>query len=294
MCAGAMLHARIKRVVFGAFDPKTGAAGSVVNLFEQPLLNHQTRVLGGILQEPCAQVLQDFFRTRRIDNAKLHAPLREDALRTPEPRFKDLPDYPWGAHYVHALPALGGWRMHYLDEGPTTAPLTLLCLHSFPGWSYDYHPLLPVWIAAGQRVVVPDLVGFGKSDKPKRAAAHTLALHRQSLLELVVHLDLRNVVLVAQAGDLWGCSLVCAQPARFRGVVLVGTHPVDGPVSANDLCAAGQAPFPDAGHQAALRAYPRLVQEAKHLPLPAWPDEPLSLEMNELTAQAVLAHFAAG
>jgi tRNA(adenine34) deaminase len=65
MCAGALLHARVKRVIYGAPDPKTGAAGSVVNLFEQPSLNHQTTVLGGVLADPCGQLLRNFFAARR-------------------------------------------------------------------------------------------------------------------------------------------------------------------------------------------------------------------------------------
>ena len=86
MCSGAMLHARLARVVFGAADPRTGVAGSVLNLFAQPLLNHQTQVTGGVLADDCAKVLKDFFRPKRMNLD----PVREDALRTPDAAFANL------------------------------------------------------------------------------------------------------------------------------------------------------------------------------------------------------------
>ena len=187
MCSGAMLHARLARVVFGANDAKTGVAGSVLNLFAQPQLNHQTVVQGGVLAQECAALLGVFFAERRKHQraqALAAHPLRDDALRTPEARFADLPGYPWAPHYISDLPALAGLRLHYLDEGPQDAPITWLCLHGNPGWSYLYRHMLPVFAAAGHRVVAPDLIGFGKSDKPKKDAFHTLEGHRQVLLEL--------------------------------------------------------------------------------------------------------------
>src|SRR5512145_331982 len=87
MCSGAMLHARLARVVYGAADPKTGAAGSVFNLFAQPQLNHQTRVEGGVMAQECAALLQAFFQNKRGQSRSASQPLREDALRTPEARF---------------------------------------------------------------------------------------------------------------------------------------------------------------------------------------------------------------
>jgi tRNA(adenine34) deaminase len=131
MCAGAMLHARLDRVVFGAPDPRTGAAGSVLDLFGEPRLNHRTQVHGGVLAGDCGALLRGFFQPRRVNPS----PLRDDALRTPDAAFEHLPDYPWPPHYVSDLPALGGWRLHHLDEGPPDAPLTWLCLHGNPGWS---------------------------------------------------------------------------------------------------------------------------------------------------------------
>ena len=293
MCSGAMLHARLRRVVFGAADPKTGAAGSVVDLFAEPRLNHQTQCEGGVLADECGALLSDFFRQRRQETRGAAQPLREDALRTPEERFAGLPDYPWAPHYVNDLPSLAGLRLHYLDEGPRGAPLTWLCLHGNPAWSYLYRRMIPVLLAGGGRVVAPDLVGFGKSDKPKREAAHSFGWHRQVLLELVERLDLRNIVLVVQDwGGLLGLTLPMDDPARYRGLLVMNTAlgTGDAPLSPGFLawremcaknpnfdvarlfargnpqlsaaeCAAYAAPFPDAGHRAALRAFPALVPD---------------------------------
>ena len=264
MCSGAMLHARLKRVVFGATEPRTGAVGSVINLFAQPQLNHQTTVVGGVLADACGAVLQDFFQQRRsLQRAEAQAqhPLRDDALRTPDARFANLPGYPWAPRYVSDLPALGGLRMHYLDRGGHTHPAdtrqtTWLCLHGSPGWSYQYHTVLAVWLAAGHRVVAPDLLGFGRSDKPKKEAAHSFNWHRQTLLELVERLDLRNVVLVVPPGQggLLGLTLPPAAPDRYRGLLVLDTLQPAG-------TAVYDAPFPDRGHSAALRAFPALLSK---------------------------------
>ena len=301
MCSGAMLHARVQRVVFGAADPKTGVAGSVINLFAQPQLNHHTEVQGGVLAQECAALLGDFFAARRKHQraqALAAHPLREDALRTPEARFADLPGYPWAPHYVSDLPALKGLRLHYLDEGPRAAPTTWLCLHGNPAWSYLYRHMLPVFAAAGHRVVAPDLVGFGKSDKPKKDAFHTFEWHRQVLLELIERLDLRDVVLVVQDwGGILGLTLPMSMPERFAGLLAMNTLLAtgDAPLSQGFLdwralcakkplygvgrllargnpqlsaaeCAAYDAPFPDPGYRAALRAFPQRVPDTPQAP----------------------------
>lgn len=293
MCSGAMLHARLRRVVFGAPDPKTGAAGSVLDVLGDGRINHQTLVTGGVLAEACGQVLADFFRQRREQGRAANHPLREDAVRTPAGRFDGLPDYPWQPNYLSDLPALAGLRLHYLDEGPSEARRTWLCLHGNPAWSYLYRKMIPVFIAAGDRVVAPDLVGFGKSDKPKKDSAHRFGWHRQVLLEFVERLDLRGVVLVVQDwGGLLGLTLPMEAPARYEGLLVMNTTLAtgDAPLSPGFLawremcaknpefdvarlfargnphlspaeCAAYNAPFPDRGHRAALRAFPPMVPQ---------------------------------
>ena len=299
MCSGAMLHARLKRVVFGAADPKTGAAGSVVNLFSEAALNHQTALEGGVLAIECGDMLQDFFRQRRADQkdqSQYNHPLRDDALRTPDAAFTHLPDYPWQPRYLSDLPTLAGLSIHYLDEQSSDAPdtgLTFLCLHGNPAWSYLYRKMIPVFLQAGHRVVAPDLIGFGKSDKPKKESFHRFSKHSQILLEFIERLDLQNVVLVVQDwGGLLGLTLPMEAPERYKGLLVMNTMLATGdeplppgflawrdmcaknpdfdiarlfargnPQMSTAECAAYDAPFPDKGHRAATRAFPAMVPE---------------------------------
>lgn len=253
MCSGAALHARIARVVYGAAEPKTGAAGSVLDLFAEPRLNHHTQILRGVLAAECSALLAGFFQQRRRENqaaARAAHPLRDDALRTRDAAFAGLPGYPWAPHYVSDWPSLQGLRLHYLDEGPRDAPLTWLCLHGGSTWSYMFRHMLPVWLAAGHRVLAPDLIGFGRSDKPKKPGFHTLASHRQILLELMERAQAQRSVLVVDgaAGPL-ALPLALNAPQRLSGAVLLD--------SAAAVGSAYAAPFPDAGHRAALRAFAR-------------------------------------
>ena len=297
MCSGAILHARLQRIVFGAADPKTGTAGSVLDLFAQPRLNHQTTVQGGVLADACRELLQRFFQNRRASQSAQRAaqqmPLRDDAVRTPEARFQDLPGYPWAPRYMNDLPSLQGLRLHYLDEGPLDADVTWLCLHGNPAWSYLYRKMLPVFLAAGHRVVAPDLPGFGKSDKPKKVTAHQFDWHRQVLLEFIEALDLQHIHLVVQDwGGILGLTLPMAAAQRYDALLVMNTnlatgeHPLSpGFLAWREMCAqkplfdvgrlmargnphltaaeceAYNAPFPDAGHRAALRAFPPMVPE---------------------------------
>ena len=303
MCVGAILHARIRRVVYAAKEPKTGAAGSVVNLFETAL-NHQTQIQGATeLEAACAysmpassQLLQKFFSEKRTDQQRVHAmshPLRPDALRTPDACFANLPGYDFSPHYLSDLPSLSGLRMHYLDVGPKDAALTYLCLHGNPAWSYLYRKMIPIFAASGARVIAPDMIGFGRSDKPKKDSFHSFTWHRQCLLEFVERLDLKNVVLVVQDwGGILGLTLPIAAPERYKGLLVMNTTLACGDVPLTDgfkawremcakkpefdvaklfsrgnphmsetECAAYMAPFPDSGHRAATRAFPPMVPE---------------------------------
>jgi tRNA(adenine34) deaminase len=257
MCAGAMLQARLKRVVYGASDPKTGAAGSVLNLFANPRLNHQTQVQAGVLAEECGSLLRAFFKHRRDDQRLSISALREDALRTPEKSFSDLSDFPWQANYVNNLPALAGLRLHYLDEGPRDAALTYLCLHDHKTWGYLFRNQIPVLLAGRNRVVVPDLIGFGKSDKPKKESFHRLDWHLQVLLDFVDQLDLRNMILMVQElNHVLARMVQRARPDRFLDLKVVNLAP-DREVETH----ANQVPFPDQGHRAAQRSFQTILAQ---------------------------------
>ncbi|MBM3387401.1 MAG: tRNA adenosine(34) deaminase TadA, partial [Betaproteobacteria bacterium] len=187
MCSGAMLHARLSRVVFAASDPRTGAAGSVLDLFAQPQLNHQTQISGGVMAQVCGQLLKDFFKPRRVNPA----PLREDALRTPESAFADWPALAGQSATVQDIPALAGLRLHYSDTAPGADGAATLWVHGPQAWSLAWREALLA--APAGRHIVPDLIGFGRSDKPKKDAFHTVAAHAAVLHGLCVHLGLHTV-----------------------------------------------------------------------------------------------------
>ena len=219
-------------------------------------------------------------------------------LSTPDERFAGLPGWPYAPQWF--TPSGGGPRMHHVDEGPRDAPVTALCLHGNPTWSYLYRHMIPVFTGAGLRVVAPDLIGFGRSDKPvddgPDANWHGFDKHRQSLVQLVEGLGLRNILLVVQDwGGLLGLTLPLAWPERITRLLVMNTGLGTGTVtegfrqwrafsnSQHDLAvgklmkrsmpqlseaevAAYDAPFPDARHKAALRAFARLVPDADDAP----------------------------
>jgi haloalkane dehalogenase len=226
-----------------------------------------------------------------------------DRLRTPDACFDDLPDYPFTPHYVD-VPAgdgSGSLRVHYVDEGPTDAHPVLL-LHGEPSWSYLYRHMIPPLIAAGLRCVAPDLVGFGKSDKPLDRNDYTYARHVEWLrAALFESLDLHDITLVCQDwGGLLGLRLVAEHPARFARVVTANTFLPTGDRSPGEaffrwrefsqrvetfptgfivntgcttdlspeVLAAYDAPFPNEASKAGARQFPTLV--------PATPDDPAS------------------
>ena len=260
MCSGAMLHARLKRVVYGAPDPKTGTAGSVLNLFSQKKLNHQSEVLGGVMSEECALLLQSFFQTKRNEQKANASPLREDALRTPDSCFNQLLDYPWPSNYIASLPALAGLRLQYLDVRPLTDfSKVMLCLHGESEWSYGFRKHIASWVEQGYRVIAPDYIGFGKSDKPKREHVHTLNFHIEYLMQLIQYFNLSCVTLAVQGmGGLIGQKLHALDAARFQSIP---PFKIASPIMENltdiERLSLYEAPFPDAGHKAGLRALAR-------------------------------------
>jgi tRNA(adenine34) deaminase len=249
MCAGAMLHARLARVVFGAADKKTGAAGSVLDLFALSQLNHHTRVEGGVSANECGALLQEFFQRRRAEARDSSQPLRDDALRTPETCFAELADGGSAQNHLADLPTQRGWRMHYVDRGPRDATTTVLCLHGPGLWSHQFRNLVAL---SGPRWLAPDLIGFGRSDKPKREAVHTLPWHRDVLLEWLDQVQAGRVLLAPAPGaEALAVLLQEAAPQRVAGILPV-PDAMDGAAAAAWL-----APFPDRGHAAALRAWGR-------------------------------------
>ncbi|MEQ1786118.1 MAG: haloalkane dehalogenase [Acidimicrobiales bacterium] len=216
-----------------------------------------------------------------------------DALRTPDDRFADLPGYAFEPHYVDIPDEDGGTlRVHHIDEGDPDAPVVLL-LHGEPSWSYLYRHMIPVLVDAGLRAIAPDLVGFGRSDKPAVRTDYTYARHVRWLSSHVFDaLDLRDITLVCQDwGGLLGLRLVTAQPDRFAAVVAANTFlptgdgspsdaflawqkfsqevpqmPIGGIVNGGcttdlspEVIAAYDAPFPDETFKEGARQFPLLV-----------------------------------
>ncbi len=216
-----------------------------------------------------------------------------DVLRTPDDRFDDLPGYPFEPHYVDIPDGDGGTlRVHHLDEGDPGAPVVLL-LHGEPSWSYLYRHMIPVLVGAGLRAVAPDLVGFGRSDKPATRTDYTYARHVAWLEAHVIDaLDLRDITLVCQDwGGLLGLRLVAAHPERFAAVVAANTFLPTGDGTPSDaflawqrfsqevpempiglivnggctsdlapeVIAAYDAPFPDESFKEGARQFPLLV-----------------------------------
>lgn len=220
-----------------------------------------------------------------------------EALRTDNHRFAGLPGYPFSPNYLDNLPGYEGLRVHYLDEGPRDADVTFLCLHGQPAWSYLYRKMIPVFAGAGHRVIAPDLLGFGRSDKPVDDAVYSFAFHRGMLCALIEALDLTNIALVCQDwGGILGLTIPPDMPDRFtRLLVMNTTIPVGQPVSEGfarwrefnrsrpdmdiaalfqrsqpdmpaEEAAAYAAPFPDVRYKAGVRRFPELVMTDADMP----------------------------
>ena len=222
--------------------------------------------------------------------------MTDAVLRTPDARFAALPDFPWSPKYLDVK----GIRVARVDEGPADAPVMLL-LHGEPSWSFLYRTMIPPLLEAGFRVVAPDLVGFGRSDKPADRGAYTYAAHVEWMRAVLVDLDLRGVTLFCQDwGGLIGLRLAAEEGHRFARVCAGNTYLPTGdervppafhvwrafarftPVFptgrivksgcvrglAPEARAAYDAPFPSERYKAGARQFPLLV--------PTRPDDPAS------------------
>lgn len=145
-------------------------------------------------------------------------------LRPPDSRFANLPGYAFSPHYLMVDDGEGGQlRVHYLDEGPAAAD-PLLLMHGEPSWSYLYRKMIPILVAAGHRVIAPDLIGFGRSDKPTRREDYSYQRHVGWMQSVLDQLQLERITLVCQDwGGLLGLRLVAAHPERFARVVAANT-----------------------------------------------------------------------
>lgn len=154
-----------------------------------------------------------------------------DYQRTPDSRFENLKDYPFAPNYIHVDDTEGGrLRMHYVDEGSSDGDVVVL-LHGQPAWSYLYRHMIPPLIHAGYRVLAPDLIGFGRSDKPTRLSDYTYARHVGWMSEWLDRLELDVITVFLQDwGSLIGLRLVAAFPEKFSGVVLANGGLPAGPV----------------------------------------------------------------
>ncbi|KPQ20879.1 MAG: putative hydrolases or acyltransferases (alpha/beta hydrolase superfamily) [Porphyrobacter sp. HL-46] len=247
-----------------------------------------------------------------------------EILRTPDAAFERISDYPFAPHYLEiADPGTGtSLRIHYIDEGPRDAPVVLM-MHGEPSWSYLYRHMIGPVVAAGYRVLAPDLIGFGKSDKPAAKSDYTYAAHVGWMRQWVEALDLTRITLACQDwGSLVGLRMVAAMPDRFAGVVLSnGGLPEGGPAprvfaiwrafsqwspffpigriinkgTKRDLSdteiAAYDAPFPDARYKAGARIFPSLVPFAGN---PAVPDQQRAWEVFERWDKPFLCAFSDG
>ena len=213
-----------------------------------------------------------------------------DAKRTPDARFDNLPGFDYAPHYVDDLRGYEGLRIHYVDEGPQDAVRTYLCLHGQPTWSYLYRKMIPVFLDSGARVVAPDWLGFGRSDKPVDDKVYSFSFHRNMMVELIKRLDLKTVTLVCQDwGGLIGLTIPMDMPDTFERLIVMntalatGTSPGTGfdqwkaynrtqpdmdiaalmkrgtPILTDAEAAAYAAPFPDATYKAGVRMFPELV-----------------------------------
>ena len=278
MCAGAILESRVQQVIYGAREPKTGAAGSVINLFDLAQLNHHTAITSGVLEAESRELLTQFFLSRRRQIKASAQPLREDAVRTPPDCFAPADTLFQEGKYLEIGGDVPKWRLHYVDAGPQEAALSVILVHDVPGWGYRWNALLLVLAEAGIRVLAPDLLGFGRSDKPKKRQAHSEALHFQSLDAMAALLNPKSrTVLVGQ-----GVGLQLAHHWSARQNELISEVLAVMPSSPGTM---DRLPHPNRGFVAGLDFFAEWAQVNTSVPLIS--AKPYALD----APQAILTHL---
>lgn len=212
----------------------------------------------------------------------------KEIIRTPESRFENLPGYDFSPNYLEVE---DGLRLHYLDEGPKDDPIVLL-LHGEPSWSYLYRKMIPILVANKFHVIAPDLIGFGKSDKPVSKSDYSYQAHMQWMTTFVEQLDLKEINLFCQDwGGLLGLRMATEMPERFASIVASNTTLPTGQITmpesflkwrefsqhssdfeaghvlnmatvqdlSQEVMAAYNAPFPSEEYKAGARIFPMLV-----------------------------------
>jgi len=213
-----------------------------------------------------------------------------DVLRTPDDRFEKLPGYAFAPNYVDDLKGYEGIRVHYVDEGQNDSPRTFLCLPGEPTWAYLYRRMIPIFAGSGARVVVPDWLGFGRSDKPVDDSVYGFHFHRNMMIAFIEKLDLQNITLVVQDWDgILGLTLPMDLNKRFARLVVMNTAITVGeslgegfqswkdyvasrpdmdcsalikracPHLSQSEAQAYKAPFPDQRYKAGVRRFPQMV-----------------------------------
>ena len=262
MCAQALLHARLSRVVFAAAEPRTGAAGSWVDLFADWPLFKGTRVEGGLMAEPARALMQGFFRERRAQERRRAEPLRPDALRAPvaafEPLWQRWPQWQPCQHSRQDLPALEGLRLSWmaLPAAHSASAQTLdrpaptigwLALHGPRAWWPQWATWAESRCARGEAVWIPDLIGHGMSDQPKRSDWHQCSTHLAVLRQWLDTLPPGPMGLVWHP-DMQGLAeRLCQQSGREMRPCPEAWSMASDP----GLPGWMQWPYPDAGHRAA-------------------------------------------
>jgi haloalkane dehalogenase len=154
-----------------------------------------------------------------ISGTALGAEAKPGVLRTPDERFENLPGYDFEPHYAE----INGYRVHYLDEGPRQGKVVLM-LHGEPSWAYLYRKMIPIISDAGYRAVAPDLLGFGRSDKPVKREDYSYQLQVDIVTELIKRLDLKNITLFCQDwGGLVGLRVAAENEDRFVRIIAANT-----------------------------------------------------------------------